>query len=67
MGMKYEDAADVLTKDGFVVQKVIKKNNGTRVPGTVCTMSLVAGLEFEKGTTVTLTVWGEVPTASPTD
>ena len=67
MGMKYEDAADVLTKDGFVVQKVIKKNNGTRVPGTVCTMSLVAGLEFEKGTTVTLTVWGEVPTASPAD
>lgn len=67
MGMKYEDAADVLTKDGFKVQKVIKKNNGTRIPGTVCTMSLVAGLEFEKGTTVTLTVWGETPTGSATD
>ena len=59
MGMKYEDAYDLLSKDGFSVQKVTKKNNGTREPGTVCNMSLVAGLEFEKGTTITLTVWGE--------
>lgn len=57
MGMKYEDAAKLLETDGFKVQKVMKKNNGTREPGTVCTMSLVAGLEFEKGTTITLTVW----------
>lgn len=60
MGMKYEDAYDLLSKDGFSVQKVTKKNNGTREPGTVCNMSLVAGLEFEKGTTITLTVWGEL-------
>lgn len=59
MGMKYEDAYSLLTKDGFVVQKVIKENDGSRTPGTVYTMSLVAGLEFEEGTTVTLSVWGE--------
>ncbi len=62
MGMKYEDAYDLLTKDGFKVQKVLIKNNGTRVAGTVYTMSLVAGLEFEKGTTVTLSVWDEAKT-----
>ena len=67
MGMEYEDAAELLTKDGFNVQKVVKKNNGTRVSGTVCTMSLVAGLEFEKGTTVTLTVWGDIQTEATTD
>lgn len=59
MGMKYEDAYKLLTKDGFVVQKVMKENDGTRTPGTVYTMSLVAGLEFEKGTTVTLSVWSD--------
>ena len=59
MGMKYEDAYELLTKDGFVVQKVIRENDGTRTPGTVYTMSLVAGLEFEKGTTVTLSVWSD--------
>lgn len=60
MGMKYEDAYDLLTKDGFKVQKVVRKNDGTRTPDTVYTMSLVAGLEFEKGTTVTLSVWGDI-------
>lgn len=59
IGMSYDEAADILTKDGFKVQKVTKENDGTRVAGTVCIMSLVAGLEFEKGTTVTLTVWAE--------
>lgn len=62
MGMKYEEAYELLTKDGFKVEKVLIKNNGTRVAGTVSTMSLVAGLEFEKGTTVTLSVWDEPST-----
>ncbi len=62
MGMKYEQAYELLTEDGFKVQKVLIKNNGTRVAGTVSTMSLVAGLEFEKGTTVTLSVWDEPST-----
>lgn len=56
-GMQYAEAYDLLTKDGFEVQKVLLENNGKRESGTVYTMSLVAGLEFEEGTTVTLSVW----------
>lgn len=60
MGMDYDEAYKLLTADGFDVQKVVRKNTGAMKVGTVCNMSLVAGLEFEEGTTVTLTVWGPI-------
>ena len=62
IGMDYADAKAVLEDDGFVVKKKKLKNDGLQTPDQVFTMSLVAGLEFEKGTEVTLSVWGKVKT-----
>lgn len=59
IGMNYDDAYAVLTDDGFVVKKEVLENDGAQTPDEVFTMSLVAGLEFEKGTQITLSVWGE--------
>lgn len=59
IGMDYDDAYAVLTDDGFVVEKAVLDNDGAQTPNEVFTMSLVAGLEFEKGTQVTLSVWGK--------
>ena len=57
VGYNYIDAYEMLTKDGFKVEKILLKNDGTHEVGEVYTMSLVAGLRFEKGTTVSLSVW----------
>ena len=57
IGMNYMDAYELLTGDGFEVKRVLLENDGTHEVGTVYTMSLVAGLSFEKGTSVTLSVW----------
>ena len=57
IGLSYMDAYEMLTDDGFEVKKVLIENDGTHEVGTVYTMSLVAGLTFEKGTSVTLSVW----------
>lgn len=62
IGMDYADAKAVLEDDGFVVKKKKLKNDGLQTPDQVFIMSLVAGLEFEKGTEVTLSVWGKVKT-----
>ena len=62
IGMDYADAKAVLEDDGFVVKKKKLKNDGLQTPDQVFTMSLVAGLDFEKGTEVTLSVWGKVKT-----
>ena len=59
IGMQYDDAYRLLDYDGFKVKKVILENDGAQTPGEVFTMSHVAGLEFEVGTTITLSVWGE--------
>lgn len=61
IGMDYEQARITLEKAGFTVKKEIRENDGSETPGKVYMMSLVAGLEFEKGTEVTLVVWGERP------
>ena len=61
IGMDYEQARMTLEKAGFRVKKQIRENDGSETPGKVYMMSLVAGLEFEKGTEVTLVVWGERP------
>lgn len=58
VGMSYAAAFNKLTAEGFVVEKITAENDGSHVPDEVCEMSLVSGLKFEKGTKVTLTVWG---------
>ena len=59
IGMQYDDAFRLLDYDGFKVKKVLLENDGAQTPGEVFTMSHVAGLEFEVGTTITLSVWDE--------
>ena len=61
IGMDYEQAKITLESKGFKVNKEVKDNDGNETPGKVYTMSLVAGLEFPKGTEVTLVVWGDRP------
>lgn len=61
IGMDYEQARLTLEEKGFKVKKEIKDNDGNETPGKVYTMSLVAGLKFDKGTEVTLVVWGDIP------
>lgn len=60
IGMNFEDAKAVLEDDGFIVKKKLLENDGAQTPDEVFIMSLVAGLEFEKGTEITLSVWDEV-------
>ncbi len=57
IGLNYDVAYIMLTNDGFTVRKKVISNDGSQLSNTVNTMSLVAGLEFEKGTEITLTVW----------
>lgn len=57
IGQNYDVAYIMLTNDGFVIRKKVIANDGTQISNTVSTMSLVAGLEFEKGTEIVLTVW----------
>ena len=57
VGMQYVDAYELLTEKGFAVEKAMTRNDGTHTVGEVCQMSQVAGLTFEKGTEITLTVW----------
>lgn len=65
VGMKYEEAYNMLTKIGFKVEKSIKLNMDGNVEGTVQGVSLEEGSSYEKGTTVFLFVWGE-PVTEPT-
>ncbi len=67
VGSKYEDAANMLIKMGFTVNKTEKLNNENQVEGTVAGISLEAGGQYEKGTIVYLFVWGEQETTSTTE
>ncbi|MBQ5968521.1 MAG: PASTA domain-containing protein [Clostridia bacterium] len=75
-GMPYDEALTILERDGFTVKRAVRENNGTHTPEEVCAMSRVAQIKYEKGTEVTLTVWGvyvppptttEPPTEVPTE
>ena len=63
--MKYDDAKNMLTKLGFVVEKSVKLNTDNEIPDTVQGASLEEGASYEKGTTVFLFVWGEPETTEP--
>ena len=65
VGMKYDDAKNMLTKLGFVVEKSVKLNTDNEIPDTVQGASLEEGASYEKGTTVFLFVWGEPETTEP--
>lgn len=65
IGMKYDDARNMLTKLGFTVEKSVKLNTGNETPDTVQGASLEEGASYEKGTTVFLFVWGEPETTEP--
>ena len=65
-GMSYDSAVKLLSDRGFTVRKdtIIEENDGSQTPNTVYKMSPSAttGRSYDKGTTIILTVWGEVPT-----
>lgn len=65
VGMKYEEAYNMLTRIGFSVEKSVKLNTENNIEGTVQGVSLEEGASYEKGTTVFLFVWGE-PVTEPT-
>ena len=64
IGVKYEEAASMLKKIGFNVEKTGKLNNGDNVAGTVAGCSLESGASYDKGTTVYLFVWNEPETTT---
>ena len=59
IGMQYKMAKEKLELAGFVVKEDLRKNDGTQTAGEVFLMSKVAGLEFDEGTEIVLTVWDE--------
>ena len=60
IGMPYQQAKEKLELAGFTVKEDLRKNDGTQKAGEVFLMSKVAGLEFDEGTEIVLTVWDEV-------
>lgn len=60
IGMPYQQAKEKLESAGFVVKKETVENSGGQTPDEVYLMSKVAGLEFDEGTEIVLTVWDEV-------
>lgn len=58
--MNYRDARRILESQGFTVKYDILKNNGKHTVGEVYGMNRLADGLYEKGTEVTLQVWGKV-------
>lgn len=59
IGHKYEDAEKELKELGFKVKKDVLENDGSHEAGIVEMADKVAGLEFDKGTEIVLSVWDE--------
>lgn len=57
IGMPYTAAKEKLELAGFTVKQDLRKNDGSQTEGEVFFMSKVAGLEFDAGTEIVLTVW----------
>jgi serine/threonine-protein kinase len=60
IGMPYQAAKEKLEQAGFTVKQDLRKNDGKQTAGEVFLMSKVAGLEFDEGTEIVLTVWDKV-------
>ncbi|MBR5438433.1 MAG: PASTA domain-containing protein, partial [Clostridia bacterium] len=59
IGLKFSDAEEELKEKGFKVKKVVLDNDGTHESDIVEMTDKVAGLEFDLGTEIVLSVWGE--------
>ena len=70
--MDYEQAKSLLTEAGFRVSKKTENNYGGHTPDTVKSAesssgkTMKANATYDKGTTVTLRVWGDVQETVPT-
>ena len=64
IGMPYQAAKEKLEIAGFKVKQDLRKNDGSQPEGEVFLMSKVAGLEFDEGTEIVLTVWDEAETTT---
>ena len=64
IGMPYQAAKEKLEHAGFVVKQELRKNDGSQTAGEVMLMSKVAGLEFDEGTEIVLSVWDEAETTT---
>ena len=64
IGMPYQAAKEKLEIAGFTVKQDLRKNDGSQPEGEVFHMSKVAGLEFDEGTEIILTVWDEAETTT---
>ena len=62
IGMQFSKAKKELEDRGFTVKKEVMENKGGNKENEVYLMDKVAGLEFEKGTEIVLSIWGEEPT-----
>lgn len=60
IGMPYQAAKEKLEQAGFKVKQDLRKNDGKQTAGEVFLMSKVAGLEFDEGTEIILTVWDKI-------
>lgn len=60
IGMPYQAAKEKLELAGFTVKQDLRKNDGSQTEGEVFLMSKVAGLEFDEGTEIVLSVWDEI-------
>ena len=60
IGLSFADAKEELEAKGFKVKKILLENDGSHNEGIVEMTDLVAGLEFDLGTEITLSVWDEV-------
>lgn len=59
IGLQFSDAESELKEKGFKVKKILLENDGTHTAGIVEMTDKVSGLEFDKGTEIILSVWGE--------
>ena len=64
IGMPYQAAKEKLEIAGFKVKQDLRKNDGSQPAGEVFFMSKVAGLEFDEGTEIVLSVWDEEETTT---
>ncbi|MDO5015148.1 MAG: PASTA domain-containing protein [Clostridia bacterium] len=67
VGKDYEDAKTQLEDLGFEVRKIEKTNFENKPPNTVAEQSIVADGTRDKGSSVTLIVWGEIANMPTTE
>lgn len=67
IGMPYQAAKEKLELAGFKVSQKLLENDGTETAGEVVFMSRVAGLEFDEGTEIVLSVFDKYVEPSTED